>query len=169
MRLFHGSKERLKRFGGSTRSEVHLGSLEQARMRNSAFIHEVEVPDGLRFHRVRDNGEIGKTVYDRARRSGYDGVVYLNRYEGLTTEVIERLASAGRLGDDLDRISDAAFARLVPEAHDSYAVFDPGKCRIIAVHAKADMSKPASSSLEDAGFDIQEMPGEKMSTGPAGR
>ncbi|AWE88943.1 hypothetical protein CSC28_7041 (plasmid) [Pseudomonas paraeruginosa] len=51
-----------------------------------------------------------------------DAIVYLNRYEGLTTEVIERLSASGDLSR-LDDMTDAQFRKVVPEARDSYIVF----------------------------------------------
>lgn len=58
-----------------------------------------------------------------AKKAGADAIVYLNRYEGMTTDIIERLQHAGDL-HRLDGLSDSAFLRLVPEAQDSYIVWD---------------------------------------------
>lgn len=55
---------------------------------------------------------------------GYDSIAYLNRYEGMTTERIEALSASGMLAR-LNQLTDAGFRRLVPDAADSFIVFEP--------------------------------------------
>ena len=64
-----------------------------------------------------------------ARSAGHDGIVYLNRYEGIPPSAFERARAAlsRRQGSNratveelLGRLSDVEFKRLIPEARDSY-------------------------------------------------
>lgn len=110
---------------------IHFGSIQQARMRSSgknakiiyAYIN-IEKPK-----RYKDTGGEWKNKITNAKRAGYDGIVYLNRYEGMSTERIEHLSDIGKL-DTLDLLSDVAFKKLVPEAEDSYIVFDNSQIKI---------------------------------------
>lgn len=133
LKLWHGSSRKILAFDpAKTRDKgVHLGTEAQARMRNPAVLHEVEVAVD-RIRRCRDRGGDWEQRIRDARHSGFSAIVYLNRYEGLSHEVIERLHNSGRL-KDLDTLSDAAFRKIVPEAEDSYILFDPERIRIVAV------------------------------------
>lgn len=104
-------------------------------MRAPQYLHRVSIPNGLHFKRIRDRGELSRKKVQRLKRAGYDGAVYLNRYEGITTEMIDRLAGLGDLSK-LDSCSDAVFRKLVPEADDSYAIFDPEYCRVVSVEER---------------------------------
>jgi hypothetical protein len=133
MILWHGSDHPISRFTnlrGPDRA-LHLGTRAQAEMRNPAYLHEVEVEFG-RVRRSRDPGGDWSGRVRAARAAGHDAIVYLNRYEGLDAEVIGRLATRGRLSG-LDRLPDAAFRRLVPEAADSWVLLDPSRARILRV------------------------------------
>lgn len=102
---------------------LHFGTLEQATMRagkNSRLILAYLRAPNLR--RSKDRGGDWKSIIGSAKRAGMDGIVYLNRYEGMTTEIIERLRDSGDL-QRLDGMSDAQFKKLVPEAMESYIVF----------------------------------------------
>ncbi|CUJ69257.1 Uncharacterised protein [Achromobacter sp. 2789STDY5608633] len=81
--------------------------------------------------RSKDQGGNWKDKIQRAKAAGKDGIVYLNRYEGMTTAIIDRLSKSGHL-NGLDDLSDAAFKRLVPEAQDSYIVFSVEQLDILA-------------------------------------
>lgn len=132
LKLWHGSSQYIEAFDPSKTVDggFHLGTEDQARMRNPAWLHEVEV-DVERVRRSRDEGGNWRGRIDRARSDGFQALVYLNRYEGMTSDIIERLQAAGKL-DGLDDLSDKAFLKLVPEARDSLIVFDPACIRIIA-------------------------------------
>lgn len=100
---------------------LHVGTLDQARMRGGAHLHEVVIRPPVRMVRLRDIGSWKvETVMRHARRSPV--VVYLNRYEGIPREAFERVAAKGI---DLDALPDSRFSKLVPEAHDSWIVLDP--------------------------------------------
>lgn len=130
--LWHGSDRPISRFTGRGPDRaLHLGTRAQAEMRNAAFLHEVEI-EVTRVRRSRDPGGDWSGRVRAARTAGADAIVYLNRYEGVTSEVITRLAGAGRLSD-LDRMSDKAFRALVPEARDSWVLLEPERARITRV------------------------------------
>lgn len=121
--LFHGTKATFDAFAPNS----HFGSEAQARMRNPKSVMSVLVR-GKRFKRVKDTG---RNVWDqktlaRLERQGYDGIVYLNRYEGIPLEQFEALRERGI---DDTRLSDAQFKKLVPAAEDSYIIFDPKNVR----------------------------------------
>lgn len=54
---------------------------------------------------------------------GIDGIIYLNRFEINTPNIIEELEEEGR-------ISDAEFKKYVPEAEDSWIVFEPKNIKL---------------------------------------
>ena len=56
-------------------------------------------------------------VQDFIREKGYDGIVYLNRYEGIDDEEVD--------DDLLHTASDAEFKKHLPRAKDAWIVFDP--------------------------------------------
>jgi len=132
LRLWHGSSRPLEKFRGDALSGiVHLGSLEQAAMRSGGMhLHLVEVRLD-KVKRVRDSGSYRTSAIGKARRAGYDGLVYLNRYEGIPAAHLEA-ALREKSSLDLDRMCDAGFRKLFPEAKDSYISFDPHSCRILA-------------------------------------
>lgn len=102
---------------------LHFGTLGQASMRagnNSRLI--LAYLQASRLRRCKDTGGNWKALIASAKRAGMDGIVYLNRYEGVTTEIIERLQASGDL-QRLDSMTDAQFRKAVPEAEDSYIVF----------------------------------------------
>jgi hypothetical protein len=121
--LFHGTKATFDAFSPNS----HFGSEAQARMRRSTNVMPVLVR-GKRFKRVKDTG---RNMWDpkalaRLERQGYDGVVYLNRYEGIPLDQFEALRERGI---DDTKLSDAQFKKLVPAAEDSYIIFDPKNVR----------------------------------------
>lgn len=123
--LFHGTKAEFDQFAPNS----HFGSEAQARMRagKSAKIIPVMARNG-KFKRVKD---VGRNKWDektlrRLERQGYDGVVYLNRFEGIPLDQFEALSAKGI---DPDSLPDAKFRKLVPAAEDSYVIFDPRHVR----------------------------------------
>jgi hypothetical protein len=128
--LFHSSKEALDRFSGP----LHIGTREQATMRRASYLHEIEVDVG-KTRRMRDNGQLESehAKLREAIRKGFDSIVYLNRYEGMSTERIEALATTGHLSR-LDQMSDAEFRKHVPEAQDSFIILEPEyRCKVVSV------------------------------------
>ncbi len=123
--LYHGSREVITKvdFSRSVDGGFHCGDMEQARMRNGRVLHRVAARLE-RLQRARDTGGNWAACIRKARDRGYDAIVYLNRYEGITAERIETLMASGDL-HRLDGLSDAQFRRLVPEARDSYILLAP--------------------------------------------
>lgn len=146
LRLWHGSSAPIDVFDvdASRDGGIHLGSRRQAQMRNSAVLHEVEIEIGW-ARRSKDRGGDWKNRIQAAKSSGVSAIVYLNRYEGLTADVIERLAAGGDLAK-LDSLSDAEFRKLVPEAEDSYIIFDPRRIRILQVLDHRPQQEPDAFS-----------------------
>lgn len=147
MRLFHGSKGFAGAFDPiATRGRgVHLGTYEQALMR-SVGSGRVLVEVDVRMPRLRrcldTGGSWGKKIA-AAREAGYDGIVYLNRYEGITTASIER---AQRHGVLLDEMSDAQFRRWCPESRDSFIVLYAEDIRIVGYHCPAPPPLPLNTA-----------------------
>jgi len=143
--LYHATNEqfdslpdpRLTSDGG-----LHFGSIEQATMRTRNKGRRIFAAELLitQPRRSKDTGGNWAKVIKAAKAAGKDAIVYLNRYEGLTTEIIERLSKAGLL-NRLDDMTDAQFRRAVPEATDSYIIFSLDQARWI--------DKPGISELSE--------------------
>ena len=117
--VYHGSKSQIDRFDASKTIDggLHFGSKSQASMRSSKILHPAYLY-AKNLRRSKDTGSNWKAKIASAKAAGYDGIVYLNRYEGVSKETVFRLHSQG-LSEKLDRMSDAEFRRAVPEAEDS--------------------------------------------------
>jgi hypothetical protein len=99
---------------------LHVGTVEQARMRGGRHLHRLSLIAPPRMPRLRDRGDWSpRTLARHARRSAM--AVYLNRHEGIGLEEFE----AARAMADIDAMPDHAFRRLLPSAADSWIVFDP--------------------------------------------
>jgi 2'-5' RNA ligase len=121
--MYHGTNEAIERF---SRDKVvagfHFGTTAQANMRVAGKGQNL-VPVYLSIanpRRSKDTGGNWASKIKAAKADGYDGIVYLNRYEGIPLESFQR---AGQ--KNLDALSDSAFKRLIPEAADSYIAFSP--------------------------------------------
>jgi hypothetical protein len=100
---------------------------------------------GDRFKRMKEEGRWDLQKLKALARQGYDGVVYLNRTEGIPAEEFDdaRLAfgksrSTATFDDIVDELSDTQFKKLCPSAEDSYIIFDPMNVR--SVHANFEKS-----------------------------
>lgn len=146
LRLWHGSKDRIDCFDPSRSADggIHFGTEAQARMRNSAVLHEVEIDIG-KVRRCKDRGGDWKERIQASRRAGYSAIVYLNRYEGLSAETIEELHREGRLSG-LDDLSDAEFRKLVPSAQESYILWDEGRIKILSVEEACEYPSVAENT-----------------------
>lgn len=123
---------------------LHVGTREQAMMRNSKALYEIEFMPG-QTRRTQDCPDKAKwrIKIRSAIRGPYDTIVYLNRFEGMTSERVEILAQSGDLSK-LDSCSDVIAKKLFPEARDSYLLL-PGtpfrvKSRTIPTKAKRGTS-----------------------------
>lgn len=148
--VYHGTKGDIEAFDKTKTADggFHFGTAAQANMRVSGEGKNL-IPVYLsanNLQRSKDMGGNWKAKIKAAKSAGKEGVVYLNRYEGMTSEVIARLADEGLL-DKLDRMSDADFRRAVPEAEDSYIVFEPDQIK--SAIGNSGRFDPFSASLTD--------------------
>lgn len=84
--------------------------------------------------RSKDLGGKWAAKIKSAKAAGKDSIVYLNRYEGMSTEIIERLQKQGLL-EKIDGMTDAQFKKLIPEACDSYIIFSADQVDIISTES----------------------------------
>uniref|UniRef100_A0A6M3XA37 Putative methyltransferase n=1 Tax=viral metagenome TaxID=1070528 RepID=A0A6M3XA37_9ZZZZ len=126
--LYHGTNSEFNDISTGKDGGIHLGSQDQAKMRSlgkgkKLIAVKINIENAKR---VKDSGGNWKNKIQNAKRAGYDGIVYLNRYEGMSTERVLENRDI-----DLDALSDDKFLKKVPEATDSYIVFDPKQIKII--------------------------------------
>lgn len=124
-RCFHGTKHDIFNFDSTLTKDkcFHFGTPEQANDRVSGDGKNI-VPVYLSIENPRRSKDMGgdwKKKIASAKSAGFDGIVYLNRYEGIGRETVERAFAEGL---DLDKLSDKDFKRYAPEARDSYIAFD---------------------------------------------
>lgn len=93
-----------------------IGSIYGA-LSNSKKFKQEDLDDLLDKHFCGDLKDTD--LADFIRANGYDGVVYLNRYEGITKENYDKT------NDHLHEMSDAEFKEAAPEASDSFIAFHP--------------------------------------------
>ncbi len=146
--VYHGTNSQFDTFDSKATVDggIHFGTKEQATMRTKAegrrLIGAELATENLR--RSRDMGGNWKSKIASAKAAGHDGIVYLNRYEGISTETVLR---AQREGVNLDKLTDAQFRKFAPEAQDSYIVFDPKQIKQIQPEAKVSTAaEPASKA-----------------------
>jgi len=135
--LYHSTKSDFTEFKPNT----HFGTAEQANMRtagSNARVIPVYPKEGLKYAKQRDTGDWSQGKLSRLKSQGYDGVRYLNRYEGIPLEAFDRarkeIGQTGSDQDKLDKLSDAQFKRLIPEAKESVIIFDPKNVRSSLQH-----------------------------------
>jgi len=100
---------------------IHLGSLEQAKMRSGLVSKRIlvfQLIPGLTFFRMRDKGS-WNTENLKKMTSRYDGIVYLNRFEGIPLNEFDQCKN------EPDELSDNCFRKHMPSASDSIIVFNP--------------------------------------------
>lgn len=118
---------------------IHVGSERQAQAR---CLGKMVVLDVARLYllRKKDTGGGWPRKLRGVAARGFDGIVYLNRYEGVPLARTLALMAQGKSREYLDRISDAEFKKLVPEAHDSYLL-----CRAKCLTVKMIIEEPKKS------------------------
>jgi hypothetical protein len=109
---------RLEDYGGFNSGEV----LEQLRKRDfdEDLINEIEdIPSIV---------ERNKAVVDLIKSSGYDGIVYLNKREGLNLKGTDKQVSS-----KIDELQDYDDETLIKKygAKDSYIIFDPAQAKSV--------------------------------------
>lgn len=131
--VYHGTKDRFDSFERAKTIDgaFHFGTREQAivRMGREGFLVgaylEIRNP-----RRSKDLGKGWKKKIESAKRSRHDGIVYLNRYEGISRDTVMRAYGERK---DLDLVTDAEFLKYAPEVRDSYIVFYPQQIRVVSV------------------------------------
>ncbi len=129
-KLYHGSSVPLENLKPGTDGGIHIGTKSQAEMRNSKYVYEVET-DARKFKRERDSGGDWKSKIEKAKKGGYEGIVYLNRYEGIDRDAYLKLLDQGWTGEKLDALSDREFKKLLPDMKDSYIVFSTDNVKLL--------------------------------------
>ena len=118
--LYHGTNLKFGELSVGKDGGIHIGQKNQAEMRGAGKDTRI-IPIKINVNKLRRSKDIGgswKKEIESAKKSGYDGIVYLNRYEGMTTERVLENRDV-----DLDSLSDKQFLKRIPEAKDSYIVF----------------------------------------------
>ena len=131
MTLYHGTGPGFTDFEAS--KMLHLGTVEQAMMRQRGVVVGCLV-GRLALLRKKDRGGDWKRQVTEIRSKGLDGVVYLNRYEGIPRGRFAELEKRGYTHEQLNKLPDSKFKALVPEAQDSYLLLD--KKRVIVATVK---------------------------------
>lgn len=112
--LWHGSDRPLREIHPGSDGGIHLGTREQAMMRNSAFLHRISVEMPGKMARSKDTGGGWAKKISQARASGHEVIRYLNRWEGIPHDWHMRTKK------DPDDMTDAEFRKTFPEMTDSY-------------------------------------------------
>ena len=143
---YHGTNADISEFDRKATVDggFHFGSAKQANMRVSGAGKNL-MPVYLAVKNPRRSKDMGgkwKSKIASAKSAGHDGIVYLNRYEGISLETIQRAESEGV---NLDRLSDEQFKKFAPEAQDSMIAFEPNQIR--SINAAFDPDYSASADL----------------------
>jgi hypothetical protein len=76
----------------------------------------------------RENREMLQRII---RTAGYDGIVYLNRFEGLNSDPEQTVLEGFNDDRELNQLTDSEFRSYLSEAEDSYIVFAPTQVKSI--------------------------------------
>lgn len=147
--VYHGTNADISAFAPGADGGIHFGSANQAAMRVAGTGKNL-LPVYLSIRNPRRSKDCGgkwKSKITSAKAAGHDGIVYLNRYEGISMETTLR---AQREGVNLDALSDADFRRFAPEAQDSYIAFRPEQVKsAIGNSGTYDPRNPCICDTED--------------------
>ena len=111
---------RLMDRGGFTGKKV-IDQLRRLDLITEKEVDEIALTKGEFFLRLRTDKQIDEGVMRWLKGKGYDGVVYLNRYEGYT----RKEGKNPRFKETDDTFPDDAWRKTFPSAADSYIVFTP--------------------------------------------
>jgi len=93
--------------------------------------------DPRKMKRLVDTGDWTERKLAALWRKGWDGVIYLNRFEGIPLEEFEEArAKAG----NIDVLPDRMFKRLLPSARESIIVFDPAHVQPLLGNLQAELA-----------------------------
>lgn len=143
---YHGTNADIAVFTPGADGGIHFGGAAQASMRVAGSGKNL-LPVYLSIRNPRRSKDCGgkwKGKIASAKAAGHDGIVYLNRYEGISVETTLR---AQREGVNLDALSDAAFRKFAPEAQDSYIAFRPEQVK--SAVGNSGNFDPTNASIAD--------------------
>lgn len=150
--FWHGAPRPFAKLAPGRDGGIHMGTLEQAAMRNPAFLHEIRLDTG-RVRRSKDAGGEWAGKIRAARGARFTSLVYLNRFEGIAAGDLD---ASVRLAD----APDGEFRRGVPSARDSVIALyeeDPHVVRIVpgrgVIPLYAALSARDAEHLERYGAD----------------
>lgn len=126
--LYHGTRFEFIEFKNN-KEGIHFGSLEQANMRNSKRIVKCFLNIRSCARRVDTIGCWHNVIKSTKRK--HDGIIYLNRYEGIPLEEFESVRKRGITDYELDAMNDRSFKKLIASSSDSYIVMDKDQIRIV--------------------------------------
>jgi hypothetical protein len=123
-------------------SGFHVGTKSQAEMRmhpKGSLLAIKISPDHLHhIARLKDTGGNWAPRLKRHIRQGRSILTYLNRWEDISAKRAQELAEIDT--DQLIAMSDKSFRKLVPEAHDSWIILDPGIIESISLTSRTQRS-----------------------------
>lgn len=129
------------REGGNVRP-VHLNIKNPVRMNDSGGFYPLDVAQELkdrgllsqddykRVYSLLDTGKDSnaiKHIQKRLMDQGYDGIVYMNKHEGLDRKTTSDLLKGNY--STLKNMSESDFLKLAPGAKDSYIAFKPSQIK----------------------------------------
>lgn len=136
--LYHGSNQKFDKFDvekGISKTSgkfegFHFGTIEQAKMRNAKNIIPVYL-EANKLLKVKDKGGNWNKIIKRAKSQGFDGIKYLNRFEGIPLSDYDNARERGINVsiESLDKMSDIEFKKQIPSAEFSYIVFSPNQIK----------------------------------------
>jgi hypothetical protein len=120
--VHHGTS---REFNLPFRPNTHFGSLAQAKFYWHNQLYQCVLRG--RFKREEDPllHKWPQETLDQAKAEGYDGIVYLNRWEGISSDEKTAPDGGSYSVNEFMLYTDEEFKQLCPSAHDSYIVFDP--------------------------------------------
>lgn len=124
--VYHGTRDTFTNFVTNPNG-IHFGTQSQATMRSLRVL----MPCFLNIRSLKekvDNGDSNHwaKIVKRLSGLGENGIIYLNRYEGISLEEFEAARiNHGISHDQLDRLSDHNFKKMVSASSYSYIVFHP--------------------------------------------
>lgn len=137
--VFHKTKTDFTTFTDEKGDGLHFGSAAQASARGvggGARTMPVYLK-AERLKRMKDQAWGWKAALKAARRSGFDGVVYLNRFEGISRERFQEAFDKGITQDQMNEMPDSRFRKLFPEASDSFIVFTSTQVKSVLANSGA--------------------------------
>ena len=109
----------------------YLSIKNPLRMRDVKYFEGIHLRRELARLKIKTKFIFSQDIKEDLIAAGYDGIVYLNRYEGLSKEAGFAIARDPETGDWAKRCSDKEFLKVVPEARDSWVAFFPEQIKSI--------------------------------------